>query len=211
MRTKFLKALLITLAIAAFTAGCGTTDLRSSPSANADGAKREDPATNEKASPAASMDWTPEVPINPRAVEAEARAYPSAPPPKELPEGFRKKVPGTSRRECVEVGDEVAVRSGEFVAGSFRTYVDFWKPNPKYGKLWWAPLHLGEYDPNPELTVRTVRLDKPSTARAYRFSDVGAIDNAIFYPSSIPLPTRGTWRLVATSGADWGCFDLTLK
>jgi len=31
-----------------------------------------------------------------------------------------------------------------------------------------------------------------------------------FYATGTLLPHRGRWRLVATAGRNWGCFDLML-
>ena len=147
-----------------------------------------------------------------RGVEIKAVSHPKAPPPGEVPPIFRRNVPGTSERACVDVnrnldavGRDGALRSGEFVAGPFDSYIIHWTPTNE-GKLWWAPLHT---DLMPGVRVEAILLDNPSVRRTYEFSTVGHADDA-FYPSGILLPKSGTWRLVVTSGPDWGCFELTL-
>ena len=142
-------------------------------------------------------------------VEDEAMSYPSAPLPKELGESFGRNLPGNSDRRCVDVGNDTDVRSGEFVAGNFREYVRQWEPDMPdgRGKLYWIPLHP---DKMRSLTVRAILLDHPTITETYHFNVIGWTENGPFYPSGIPLPRAGTWRLVATSGPDWGCFELTL-
>ena len=147
-----------------------------------------------------------------RDVEAKAVSHPKAPPPGEVPPLFRRNVPGTSERACVDVnrnlgamGRDGALRSGEFVAGPFDSYIIHWTPYNE-GKLWWAPLHT---DLMPGVRVEAILLDEPSVRHTFEFSTVGHTDGA-FYPSGILLPKSGTWRLLVTSGPDWGCFELTL-
>lgn len=141
-------------------------------------------------------------------VEAEAKTYPSAPPPIELPALF-KNTPGTAERECIAAGNYTSLRSGEFVAGNFRGYIEQWKPNLQQGKLWWVPLHSQSMR---SLTVKAILLDDPKVSRTYGQSLVAeGEDGTLGYATNIPLPTHGTWRLVVTSGPDWGCFELTLE
>jgi hypothetical protein len=110
----------------------------------------------------------------------------------------------------VAVGRDDEVRSGEFIAGPFREYARLWKPHMAegMGKLWWIPLHQ---DRMSGLTVRATRLGASPITRTYRFPNKAWTDDGPFYPSGIPLPSAGRWRLVATSGPDWGCFELTLR
>jgi hypothetical protein len=142
--------------------------------------------------------------------EEDARNHPSAPPPEKPTAPFQEQHPGTVERKCVDVERHEVVRSGEFVAGPFRLYKEQWRPDlrPNEGKLWWVPLHQ---DQMRWLTVRAFSLDNPAMNRFYDFGTVASNrEGDQFYPSGIPLPVAGRWRLVATSGPDWGCFDLTI-
>lgn len=139
-------------------------------------------------------------------VEESARNHPSSPPPDELPVLFKRDIVGVADRECVEVGNDDIVRSGQFVAGNFRPFVRAW-PNPERGKIWWAPLHQSEMD---VVKIQAILSGKPDATRAFSSSMIGSNSSGSFYPSVIELPNEGVWRLVATSGPDWGCFDLAL-
>lgn len=99
------------------------------------------------------------------------------------------------------------MRSGDFVAGSFPEYVRRWAPDDTVGKIWWQPLHQDRWD---GLTVRVLPSGSPEDARTLNFSTIASNAESSFYPSSVEIPDAGGWRLVATSGPDWGCFELTL-
>jgi len=142
--------------------------------------------------------------------EEDARSHPSAPPPEQPVQHFLDRNPGTEQRKCVDVERHEIVRSGEFVAGDFRRYIDQWRPNmpSNEGKIWWVPLHQ---DKMGGLKVRAFSLDDSTVNRMYYFPMAASSrEGRQFYPSGIPLPTAGRWRLVATSGPDWGCFDVTV-
>jgi hypothetical protein len=158
-------------------------------------------------------------------VEREAQSYPQAPPPKELPANFEQEHPGSSERECVyvnplldEVGRDGAIRSGQIVAGPFGHFVRGWNPYIE-NKLWIAPLHTGGM---PGATIQRVPLDGQRGMSAVRYEQVAWTAEAAsqesaearstrFYPGGLKLPEAGRWRLVVTSGPDWGCFELTLS
>lgn len=142
------------------------------------------------------------------AIESQAKGYPSAAPPSPIPLLFQKTL-GTAERKCIKADTSDMIRSGEFVAGNFRVYIEQWKPDSKLGKLWWNPLHS---EAMKSLTVRAIPLENPSSVRTFGQSwIVEGEDGTRGYATNIPLPTRGTWRLIATTGPDWGCFELTLK
>ncbi len=70
----------------------------------------------------------------------EAEIDPKVLPLEDLPTLFGRELPGTTKRECVEVnslldetGRSGAIRSGELVAGPFPTFIRRWVPN-KEGK-----------------------------------------------------------------------------
>lgn len=204
--------LLVAVLVPYFVAtGCG-----SPPSARAD---RE---------PTARADSTPSAPERaanrPEVAEGAQDDHPSAPPPKNAPWWFGQGVPGTAERECVTVnpllgktGGLGAIRSGQFVAGPFPAYVGGWNPRADL-KLWFAPLHTRRM---PGLEVKATLLGEPGKALVVRRTGFAwgdqraprdsarAIDTR-FYPGTMRLPGAGTWRLVASSGPDWGCFEVKL-
>jgi len=117
-------------------------------------------------------------------------------------------MPGTDRRECVAAPDDAPlVRSGDFVAGDFVEYRRQWRPDlgPGLGKLFWLPARPR---PNAALTVTATAAGRTETYSAGSLvtNDAGQA----MYPSGIPLPADGTWKLVVQAGDGWGCFELTL-
>lgn len=156
-------------------------------------------------------------------VELLARKHPKAPAPANLPALFEQEVPGTAERECVyvnrllvETGGGGAIRSGEFVAGPFTYFVRGWVPYNE-NKLWFAPLHTQKMS---KLVVRAIPLAHPEKARTILYKTIAweaeappdskeAMDTR-FYPGAMRLPEAGRWRLIANSGPDWGCFEVTV-
>jgi hypothetical protein len=100
------------------------------------------------------------------------------------------------------------VRSGDFIAGDFVDYHRTWKPNlgPGIGKLYWVPAH-----PQPSIFLTVVATSASGQAVSYQAGSMVVNDvGRSFYPSGIPLPTAGHWKLVAQAGDSWGCFELDL-
>jgi hypothetical protein len=122
---------------------------------------------------------------------------------------FRQNLPGTSRRECVTVADGVTlVRSGDFVAGDFAVYRQQWRPNlgPGLGKIFWIPA-----DPQPTAALTIIASSADGRHMTYSAGSLAESDAGPLYPSGIPLPTTGTWKLLAQAGDSWGCFELVLR
>jgi hypothetical protein len=101
------------------------------------------------------------------------------------------------------------VRSGEFVIGgqlSGKEAMIAGQP----GKVWWAPLHHGRN--MPPLVVRGRNLSAPSDTVRFTSAMVAASaaqsHREYFFPSGIIMPRPGRWLVIATSGANWGCFIL---
>ena len=148
-----------------------------------------------------------------REAEKEGRAYPTAPPPERRAPVFSGPAPGSSGRECVALPAKNARRSGEFATKLF--YLRDEKGPGGWGaKMPWSPLHLREeYFANKGdvrgVTVRVASLEAPreiKTQRLKRTSGFGKL--GVAYPSYLRLPGGGPWRVVVTSGPDWGCFDV---
>ncbi|MGW3793644.1 hypothetical protein ACWD8I_21110 [Micromonospora arida] len=139
---------------------------------------------------------------------AGSAAVPSSPAASPPVPAFQQSLPGSARRECVAVpGDATLVRSGDFIAGDFVEYRRQWHPElgPDLGKLFWLPARP---QLNAALTVTATSGGRTETysAGSLTTNDAGQA----MYPSGIPLPAAGTWKLVAQAGDGWGCFELAL-
>ncbi len=115
---------------------------------------------------------------------------------------------GTRERRCVDVDKLNIARSGDFIAGPFA---------PTYGglhtgssKLIWQPFHISS--PAERLTVRAARIDPTGATSVFDgFEITGNGTGTRFYPSGVGFPTTGRWLMVATAGANWGCFVITVR
>jgi hypothetical protein len=111
----------------------------------------------------------------------------------------------------VKVKNRTDVRSNSFIVGNFRAYRDQWDGTIENSKLYYVPLYPEQ--PAPPLAVSAEPLDgqpaiPPLVSRGtdgYAWNRGGP-----FYATGTLLAHRGRWRLVATAGRSWGCFDLTL-
>ncbi len=114
-------------------------------------------------------------------------------------------LPGTSDRRCVETNREPAVRTGDFVVGSFVGGPASWGRGPR--KLWWAPASSPD-----TLRLTAVRLDRLVEPRqsihTVIAAPVGPDSAHTFHPTTVSLPPDGTWMMIATSGTSWGCLVL---
>lgn len=122
-------------------------------------------------------------------------------------------VPGSPADRCVRVGDHRDVRSGGFVAGNFAAGEQLFTAARQQAhqrgavKIYWIPLHVGHM---PELAVRATLLSGQAHVRAYQ-NQVAAGGGYVFYPSVVPIPVPGTWKLIATAGSNTGCFIVTFR
>ncbi len=120
---------------------------------------------------------------------------------------------GSPADKCVRVDDHRDVRSGGFLAGNFaadeQLYVGTQQQTqmPKATKIYWIPLHVGHM---PELVVQATLLSGHAHTRAYQ-DQVAAGSGHVFYPSVVPIPVPGTWKLVAIAGSNKGCFIVTFR
>jgi hypothetical protein len=121
------------------------------------------------------------------------------------------KGPGTSKHQCVAVRPGwTGARSGSFSAGNFAAFISGWDGTANYAKLAYIPRYPDQKQP---LTVAVMPLDgQPAGAFAglAGVSFVWGYDGIPFYATGTFLPHRGLWRLVATAGPNWGCFDLRI-
>ena len=147
--------------------------------------------------------------------EAEARGsrHPRATANNIGPAASDNTIGRSTERRCMVTGAQ-AVQSGDFTAGPFASYNDFWRQG--YGKLWWHPSEMGSTVP--VLTVHATRLDQEAESRVFEASEIAwpsgpgasAATSTRFYPTGIRLPSVGRWMLIATAGNNWGCFIHTI-
>ena len=120
------------------------------------------------------------------------------------------RIPGSAARHCVRVRNRTDVRSNSFIVGNFRSYISGWDGTIENSKLYYIPLYP-EQTALP-LTISAEPLDGQSADPPviWRGSEGYAWGKAPFYATGTLSAHRGRWRLVATAGRNWGCFDLTL-
>ncbi len=111
-----------------------------------------------------------------------------------------------------------SVRSGEFTIGG--QLGDYLYPTSALhaghrGKIWWRP-DLAKAEMS--LEVRGRSLTNPQDTLRFNSATVAwpvgeGVGRSVppklrdyFFPSGIVVPKPGRWLLVATSGANWGCF-----
>ncbi len=118
----------------------------------------------------------------------------------------------TENRTCAVGYGMGPVRSGEFIIGGQLSGRVAMVAGQR-GKVWWAPLHHARI--MPPLLVRGRNLSAPNDT--VRFitrmvaQTVGQAPLQYFFPSGILVPRPGRWLMVATSGANWGCFILAVR
>jgi hypothetical protein len=120
-------------------------------------------------------------------------------------------VPGSASHRCVEVKNRKDVRSNSFIVGNFRAYIDQWDGTIENSKLYYIPLHPEQTAP--PLAVSAEPLDGQPAVPPVLWrgtNDYARNEKGPFYATGTLLAHRGRWRLVATAGRNWGCFDLTL-
>jgi hypothetical protein len=120
--------------------------------------------------------------------------------------------PGSAARRCVRVKNRTDVRSNSFIVGNFQSYIRGWNGTIENSKLYYIPLRPEQTAPALAVTAQPLDgqpADPPIVSRAtdnYAWS----VKGFPFYATGTLLAHHGRWRLVATAGRNWGCFDLTL-
>lgn len=119
--------------------------------------------------------------------------------------------PGSPAYRCVRVGDHRAVRSGGFLAGNFgldeQGFAAAYRQARRRTaeKIYWVPLHAGHMS---KLAVQATLL--PGQLVTWTYQGQAATGGGhVFYPSAVPIPAPGTWKLVARAGPNRGCFIVT--
>lgn len=137
---------------------------------------------------------------------------------------------GTAERRCVDVDEarrvgqwkdvvapdgstsrQLALRSGEIIAGNLYELVGAGMRGSSdfVVKIWWVPLDP-EIAHTTDLTVTVSSIDDPTADPSVTRFGYGSTTDGFFWPSGIPLPGYGRWRLTAEAGDHWGCFELSV-
>jgi hypothetical protein len=122
---------------------------------------------------------------------------------------------GTGARRCTppSMGSDSAptgaLRSGEFAVRTRFTVHNGFRANEKTKALW-LPLHPRTTNPTP-LLIRAVRVGHISDTLRQAVSGLARSRAEFGYPSTLSFPVPGEWLVVATAGADWGCFVFAVE
>jgi hypothetical protein len=123
---------------------------------------------------------------------------------------------GSPIARCVSVGGHTNVRSGQFIAGNFASFIHGWDGTCENSKLYYIPLHPVTGTPL-TLTARLVEEAGGTLvirevihlrfANGFAWSPKGEA----FYVTGTVLPHAGYWKIDASAGPDQGCFDLQVR
>lgn len=122
--------------------------------------------------------------------------------------------PGSAGYACVRVGSHRDVRSGGFLAGPFgadeQDFADVYRRDGRRTelKIYWIPLHVGQMA---TLTVQATLAGGSTVTHTTNRGQIAAGSKAVFYPSAVPIPAPGTWRLTGRAGTNRGCFLATFR
>jgi hypothetical protein len=152
-------------------------------------------------------------------------------PPSSLTDSRLGESPLTSSEDCVNVDEQLALgawvesegpdgaisrvldlESGQIRAGNFYDLSGEGKPgDPDFvAKIYWAPLDPEIAEDHP-LLVRVENLDRRDQVVEVEVTTAAFGGGQYFWPSAIPLPDSGSWRLTATAPEHWACFELTVS
>lgn len=119
---------------------------------------------------------------------------------------------GNATGACVTVKRRRSYRSGDFIAANFQSFINVTAtPEDDGSKLAFIPLHPD--NSRPTLRVSAVKLDgAPASTLSFEFpADSWTSNGWPFYATGTDLPPEpGTWRIIATTGRNRGCFDVRI-
>jgi hypothetical protein len=119
---------------------------------------------------------------------------------------------GNDTGACVTVKRRRTYRSGELIAGNFQSFIEVTSsPDEQGSKLFFIPLHPD--DSRPTLRVSAIKLDgAPASTLSFEFpTNSWTTDGWPFYATGTDLPPEpGMWRIIATTGRNQGCFDVSI-
>lgn len=146
--------------------------------------------------------------------EAEGAAFAHVAPPSVVQAMFAAgRFGGTSERRCAPAlpGDSLpalSLRSGDFI---IRGHWEL-RAGGRGNKILWLPFQGSPQMRGTPLLVRAVRIADPSDSQRQTilgFTHGGGYGEPVFgWPSVVRFPRAGQWLVIATAGADWGCFVL---
>lgn len=154
-----------------------------------------------------------DIPRTVAAAEAEGAAFRREAAPTLVPAMFGG-IPyeGSNDRRCVTRAPNDSVPSGSLRSGELIVRTGFtgrWGLRAdKPSKVVWFPLDApsGHVAPGYSLLIRAVHIGDP--ADTLRLTVPGETRGS--FPSLVRFRAPGQWLVVATTGADWGCFVLTV-
>lgn len=128
-----------------------------------------------------------------------------------------RSTPGSSVARCVSVGGHTDIRSGQFIAGNFASFIHGWDGTYETSKLYYVPLHPTTGSPL-VLTARRIEQEAPGgplVAREVvhlRFTNgfAWSTTGEAFYVTGTVLPHAGHWQIEASASADRGCFEVEI-
>lgn len=123
---------------------------------------------------------------------------------------FAVGVPGPVTPDCVRVGTQPRLRSGQFVVAGFPDYRHSWAPgrgSPKPLRV--TPLHLPRAGNGLSVLALRVAGDPPSFGR-FTTDPADWHAAAGSFVVDLPLLAGGRWQVILGSGPDQGCFVLDL-
>jgi hypothetical protein len=131
---------------------------------------------------------------------------------------FATQFDGTSDRRCVTSTSENprggSLRSGEIIVRGRLVGPNGLRAGRAH-KILWLPLHGTSALRSTPLVLRARSLSHPSDSVRLSVTALarggGASSPLYGYPSSVSFPSPGQWLLVATVGADWGCFVFAVE
>lgn len=141
-----------------------------------------------------------------------AKAPPSDLPPSTPPKTqdyVLKKLPGTTKNECVDVGDNQDVTSGKVAMGNFQMAREQYSQLEKQSEqpavnIYVIPRHRSM----PGVRITMTPVTAKGTVKTVSSKDVEPADIWKYYSVHLPVPASGMWRLDVRSGSDNGCFKV---
>jgi hypothetical protein len=61
------------------------------------------------------------------------------------------------------------------------------------------------------LIVQAILIGGSTITHTTNRGQIAAGGRAVFYPTAVPIPAPGAWRLTGRAGADRGCFVVTFR
>jgi hypothetical protein len=216
VRRLLVVSLVVVVSTATLTAcGGGDDDSDATGTPGATSSTTESPTTAE--SPQTSGPETPEgtegtgkPPKSPRSTdEPSSNSSPGSTastgkPPKGDQVSVLDTLPGSAKNSCLNVKDDMTVRSGDLAMGNFQqARQQFSQDQSQTNALYFfvVPQHAGS------MPGATVKASKPgSGTKTFRSDGASSADQWKYYPVNVSLTGPGSWTFQVAAGQDRGCF-----